>query len=67
MSTEPIETSVISIDTEMIIVQPAEMNQIENDSNQNRNEQQIDNEINDVVVDLTSNAEVTPNRKKRKR
>lgn len=67
MSAEPIETSVISIDTEMIIVQPAEINQVENDSNQNRNEQQIGNEINIATVEPSNAAEITPKVKRRKR
>lgn len=66
MSTEPIETSVISIDTEMIIVQPAEMNQAANPS-QNRNEQEVSDDVNIVTVESANEVEVTPNRKKRKR
>lgn len=64
---EPIETSVISIDTEMIIVQPPEMDQVENDASQNRNEAQANIEIIDPIVESSTDAEVTPSRKKRKR
>lgn len=64
---EPIETSVISIDTEMIIVQPPELDQVENDASQNRNEPQVDIEVNEPIVESSTEAEVTPSRKKRKR
>lgn len=61
---EPIETSVVSLDSEMIIVQPVEINQPDNESNSNSNEPQIEVEIRVVG---TQEADVTPSRKKRKR
>lgn len=69
-TTEPIEISVISIDTvqDMIIVQPGEMNQADTDSSQNRNEQLVSIEIDNPTVESSNEADVTtPSRKKRKR
>lgn len=68
-TTEPIEISVISIDTvqEMLIVQPVEMNPIDTDSSPNRNEQSINIEINNPTIELSNEADLTPSRKKRKR
>lgn len=68
-ATEPIEISVISIDTvqDMIIVQPGEMNQANNDLSPNRNEQLVNIENQNPTVESSNEADVTPSRKKRKR
>lgn len=66
-NSEPIETSVVSIDTEMIIVQPGEFNQAGIDLSPNHHEQQNDVGFNNATVDASSEAEITPGRKKRKR
>lgn len=68
-TTEPIEISVISIDTvqDMIIVQPGEMNQANIEASPNRNEQSINIEINNPTLESSNEADVTPSRKKRKR
>lgn len=66
---EPIEISVISIGTvqDMLIVQPGEMNQADTNSIPNHNEQPANIEINNPTVESSSEADVTPSRKKRKR
>ncbi|XP_031619782.1 E3 ubiquitin-protein ligase RFWD3-like [Contarinia nasturtii] len=73
---EPIETSVISRHIEMIIVQPGEINAADNDLSINRNDQQVyverlvnvENELVEVgPVESGNDADLTPNRKKRKR
>lgn len=61
---EPIEISVVPLDAEMIIIQPVEVNQVDNDSASI--DQPITTEENQTV-DLSSEADVTPSRKKRKR
>lgn len=61
---EPIETSVVSLDSEMIIVQPAEINPADNESNSNSNEPQIDVEIR---VESSHESDVAPSPKRRKR
>lgn len=67
---EPIETSVVSLDAGMIVVQPVESNQAgHDDSEQNVNELPIIIDLNNSTVVMSSNeAEVTLSRnKKRKR
>lgn len=58
---EPIEISVISMDTvqDMIIVQPDEMNQADTNST-------VNIPLNNAAVELSNEANVTPSRKKRK-
>lgn len=60
---EPIETSVVPLDAGMIIIQPVEVNQVDNDSGSNGNEHSINAENNQTGNEI----EVTPSRKKRKR
>lgn len=62
---EPIEISVVSLDSEMIIVQPAETNQADNESNANAIVPQIE-EV-EIRVDSSQESDVTPSRKRRKR
>lgn len=66
---EPIETSVVSLDAGMIVVQPIDSNQAgHDDSGQNVNELPIIIDLNNPTAIVSSNeAEVTPSRKKRKR
>lgn len=66
---EPIEISVISIDTvqDMLIVQPGEMNQADTNSSPNHIVQPANIEINNPTVESSNEADVTPSRKKRKR
>lgn len=64
---EPIEISVVALDAGMIIVQPVELNQVDNNSGSNINQQPINVEINNPTVESSNDAEVTPGRKKRKR
>lgn len=63
---EPIEISEVSLDAGMIIIQPIEMNQAEIDTGAG-NEEVINIEVNSPTIESSTEAEVTPSRKKRKR
>lgn len=65
---EPIETSVVSLDAGMIIVQPAENQANNDDSGPNANEIPIILDLNNPSIVSSQEAENTPSRtKKRKR